>query len=278
MNSKTHYRRPFNKSVFVLPYLILTLAFIIFPLILLMVYAFKGEDGSFTFANFINVFTNPTHYVTILKTIGIALLSTAICLVIAYPIALVLASSDFNKYTILALLFIVPMWMNFILRIYALKSLLSVFGIDKSFFAAIIGLVYDFLPFMLLPIYTILANMDKSYGEASRDLGAGGFKTFVKVTLPLSVPGIVSGIMMVFMPIFSAYAVTTVLGDGGTNLIGGKISDIFGGGEENWGVGSALSFILLLMVFLIMFLGTVFTNRKTKALTAHSLIGGGKGV
>ena len=131
------------------------------------------------------------------------------CLLIAYPVALVLASSPFNKYFVLSLLFIIPMWMNFVLRIIALKSLLYVLGISEGLFSVIVGMVYDFLPFMMLPIYTVLTEIDKSYFEASADLGANKFTTFFKVTLPLSAGGIMSGITMVFMPVFSAYAITT---------------------------------------------------------------------
>lgn len=261
-------RRAAGKGLFALPYAVICIIFVVFPLLLLLVYAFRGEDGSFTFANFADVFTNSTNYMTLLKTIGTSLLATIICLLIAYPIAYILASSHFNKYAILALLFVVPMWMNFILRIFALQSLLNMIGIEKGYMSAIIGLVYDFLPFMLLPIYTALVNLDKSYAEAAGDLGAGSVVTFLKTTLPLSVPGIMSGVMMVFMPCFSAYAITDMMGDSNTAVIGGKINYLIT--HNQWGVGSALAFVLLLMVIIVMVIGNLLARSRSK--TENSLL------
>lgn len=261
-----------GKGMFALPYALICVIFVVFPLLLLLVYAFRGEDGGFTFANFADVFTNPTNYTALLKTLGTSLLATAICLLIAYPIAYILASSPFNKYAILALLFIVPMWMNFILRIFALQSLLSLLGIEKSFTAAIIGLVYDFFPFMLLPIYTALVNLDHSYAEAAGDLGAGPAVTFLKTTLPLSVPGILSGVMMVFMPCFSAYAITDMMGDANTSVIGGKINYLIS--HNQWGVGSALAFVLLLLVIVVMTAGNLLSRHRSKTENSALTRGG----
>lgn len=265
--------KPFRPTYFAYPYVVICAIFVILPLILVFVYAFLDADGHFTFANFAAVFTEVSNLTLLLKTIGIALLTTVICLLIAYPVAMVLASAPFNKLAILALLFIIPMWMNFVLRVIALKSLLYMFGIDYGFLATMIGMVYDFLPFMLLPIYTVLCNMDKSYTEASTDLGAGKVRTFLHVTLPLSVPGILSGITMVFMPVFSAYAVTGMLGDAGTNVIGGKINGLFGI-TSTWGVGSTLSFILLILVFATMLISNLLSRRVAAATAAST--GGAK--
>ena len=271
-------KRAFNKGAFAFPYMILSAIFIIFPLILVLVYAFRGVDGKFTFDNFAQVFTNPTNYMLILKTIGIALVTTALCLLVAYPVAFVLSRAPFNKYAVLALLFIIPMWMNFVLRMYALQSLLNLMGIKDSFWAAVIGMVYDYLPFMLLPIYTSLANMDKSYVEASHDLGAGEVSTFFRITFPLSVPGIVSGILMVFMPTFSSYAITDILGGTEASVIGGKINTLFGD-RLTWGLGSALSFILLVIVIAVMVIGNFISKASNKAkdsavAESNSIVGG----
>ncbi|MBQ7642542.1 MAG: ABC transporter permease [Clostridia bacterium] len=256
----------FRPTAFSFPYLGITLVFVIIPLLLILFYALKGEDGSFTFDNFLQVFTNADNLRQLLKTIGIAAISTAICLLIAYPTAFILASSPFNKMAILALLFIIPMWINFMLRIFALQSLLTMIGMRKSYWSAVIGMVYDFFPYMLLPIYTVLSNLDKSYGEASRDLGANGVKTFFKVTLPLSVPGIISGISMMFMPIFSSYAITKMMGDASTSVIGAKIAALFETQNYgNYGYGSALSFILLLIVVIVMVLGSYLSGKTDKA-------------
>ena len=168
----------FRPTAFSFPYLAVTLVFVIVPLILVLVYAFRGENGGFTVENFRLVFTEKETLRQLGQTIGIAALSTLICLLIAYPVAFVLSTEPFKKMAILALLFIIPMWINFMLRIFALQSLLTVIGIRKSYGAAVIGMVYDFFPYMLLPIYTVLSNMDKSYVEASTDLGANPLLSF----------------------------------------------------------------------------------------------------
>ncbi|MBR1746807.1 MAG: ABC transporter permease [Clostridia bacterium] len=256
----------FRPTAFSFPYLAVTVVFVIVPLILVLVYAFRGSDGSFTFDNFGKVFTNKETLIQLGKTVGIATLSTAVCLAIAYPVAYILASAPFNKMAILSLMFIIPMWINFMLRIFALQSVLSAMGVGNGYFAAVVGMVYDFFPYMLLPIYTVLLNMDKSYVEASKDLGANGVTTFFKVTLPLSVPGVISGVSMMFMPIFSSYAITKMMGDTSTTVIGAKIANLFEyQSYGNYGYGSALSFVLLVIVLLVMVLGRFLTNRTQKA-------------
>lgn len=256
----------FRPTAFSLPYLAITVVFVIIPLLLILLYAFKGDDGGFTAENFAKVFTEPENLRQLGKTIGIAAISTAICLLIAYPVAYVLASAPFNKMAILALLFIIPMWINFMLRIFALQSLLTIIGVKKGYWAAVIGMVYDFFPYMLLPIYTVLSNLDKSYGEASRDLGANSIKTFFRVTLPLSVPGIISGISMMFMPIFSSYAITKMMGDTNTTVIGAKIANLFENQNYgSYGAGSALSFVLLVIVLVVMLIGNFISSRTDRA-------------
>ena len=263
---KKNKAKVFRPTSFSVPYLAVTIVFVIVPLVLVLVYAFRAEDGSFTFENFAKVFTEKDNLFQLGKTIGIAALSTAVCLMIAYPTAYILASSPFSKMSILSLLFIIPMWINFMLRIFALQSLLNMLGLQKGFAAAVIGIVYDFFPYMLMPIYTVLANMDKSYVEASRDLGAGPIRTFLEVTLPLSVPGIISGTSMVFMPVFSSYAITKMMGDAATTVIGAKIAALFEKTSYGaYGYGSALSFILLVIVLIVMFIANYLTSRTDKA-------------
>lgn len=266
-------KKAFDKGIFAIPYAVICVIFVVFPLVLLLFYAFRGSDGSFTFSNFGYVLGTGTYWLVLLETIGTAALTTAICLVLAYPVAYVLAQSPFNKHAVLSLLFIVPMWMNFLLRIFALNSLLDMIGIGRGYLSALIGLVYDFFPFMLLPIYTVLANMDKSYKEASRDLGAGEVKTFLRVTLPLSLSGISSGVMMVFMPAFSAYAITNAMGDSTTSLIGNTINIFIS--NRQVGYGSALSFVLLALVIIVMVVGSFLQNRKSKAESNTLTRGGG---
>lgn len=256
----------FRPTAFSFPYLAVTVVFVLVPLVLVLIYAFRGADGGFTLQNFAEVFREKENWTNLGQTIGIAALSTAICLLIAYPVAYILASAPFNKMAILSLLFIIPMWINFMLRIFALQSLLSFMGLKKGYFAAVIGIVYDFFPYMLLPIYTVLSNMDKSYVEASRDLGAGSVGTFFRVTLPLSLPGVISGVSMVFMPIFSSYAITEMMGDAKTTVIGAKIAGLFElQNYGSYGFGSALSFVLLVIVLAFMLIGTLLSRRTPKA-------------
>lgn len=262
-----------SKGLFAIPYAVICVIFVVFPLLLVVVYAFRAPDGGFSFSTIADVFTNGDNYISLFRTVGIALLATVICLLIAYPVAYILASSPFNKLAILALLFVVPMWMNFMLRMFALQAILSMMGIANTFWAAIIGLVYDFFPFMLLPIYTSLVNLDHSYAEAADDLGANGFTVFLKTTLPLSVPGILSGVTMVFMPCFSAYAVTDVLGNSDTTLIGRKIAVLFD--LQEWEAGSALSLVLLVLVMLTMLIGSLL-NRRSKNKSAVLPKAGGR--
>ena len=260
LNRKAKVFRP---TAFAIPYIVLTVVFVVVPLFLVLLYALRGDDGSFTFENFKYVFTDEGNIEKLWQTIRLAAISTAICLLIAYPTAFVLASKPFNKMAILALLFIIPMWINFMLRIFALQSLLTVIGIGNGDVAAVIGIVYDFFPYVLLPIYTVLSNMDKSYLEASRDLGASNIGTFFRVTLPLSIPGVVSGVSMMFMPVFSAYSITKMMGSMETTVIGAKIATLFE--YHDYGYGSALAFVLLVIVLIVLLIGTAITKATSKA-------------
>ncbi len=261
-----HKAKVFRPTAFAFPYVATTLVFVIVPLLLILIYAFRDGDGNFTLQNFVQVFTNSSNLTQLLKTIGIAAVSTVITLLIAYPTAFILASQPFNKMAILSLLFIIPMWINFMLRIFALKSLLVTMGMKQGYVMAIIGIVYDFFPYVLLPIYTVLSNMDKSYLEASRDLGASNVGTFFRVTLPLSIPGVISGVSMMFMPVFSSYAITAMMGDAGTSVIGAKIASMFTHQDYgDYGPGSALSFVLLVLVLVVMVVSNILTRKTNKA-------------
>lgn len=201
-----------------------------------------------------------------LFSIFMAFLTTVICLVLAYPLAMCLADSRVNKVAILVLMFILPMWVNSLLRTYALQNLLiDLFGMQRGFLSALIGLVYDFFPFMLLPLYTTLSNMDHSLIEASYDLGANKFTTFFKVKLPLSVPGIVSGVMMVFMPTMSTFSVTEIMGNTNTYMIGSMINEMINGGD--WSGSAAFSFVLLILVGVTMAVSS-FLNRGNSQETS----------
>ncbi len=223
------------------PYAVWAAGFIIIPLILILYYAFTGEEGGFTLSNFAYVATKEN-----IKALGLALwlslLSTALCLLLAYPLAMILANRNVNQTSFIVLIFILPMWMNFLLRTLAWQTLLEKNGVINSilaFFhlpgisiintpgAIILGMVYNFLPFMVLPIYNVLIKIDRDVINAARDLGANSVQTFLKVTLPLTTPGIVSGITMVFIPALTTFVISDLLGGSKILLIGNVIEQEF---------------------------------------------------
>ncbi len=246
-----------------LPYGVWAAGFIIIPLLMIIFFAFTDrETGAFTLKNFSEAFTFETA-----KALGLSVLlsavSTAICLVLAYPLAMILAGSKTGRTGFVLLIFILPMWMNFLLRTFAWQTLLEKNGVINSilsFFglpplsiintpaAIILGMVYNFLPFMILPIYNALTRIDSSVLEAARDLGAGFWTTFARITLPLSVPGILSGITMVFIPALTTFVISDLLGGSKILLIGNVIEQDFKQ-LNNWNTGSAVS--LILMIFIV---------------------------
>lgn len=249
------------------PYAVWAAGFIIIPLILILYYAFTGEESGFTLSNFAYVATKEN-----IKALGLALwlslLSTVLCLVLAYPLAMILANRNVNQTSFIVLIFILPMWMNFLLRTLAWQTLLEKNGVINSilsFFhlpgisiintpgAIILGMVYNFLPFMVLPIYNVLIKIDRDVINAARDLGANSVQTFLKVTLPLTTPGIVSGITMVFIPALTTFVISDLLGGSKILLIGNVIEQEFKQ-TNNWNAGSALSTVLMIFIILSMVL------------------------
>lgn len=247
----------FKQKYFAFPYAFLCVVFVVVPLLIMLYFAFTDFEGVFTFNNFIYFFTESDTQNVLWRSIGIAAIATVICLLLAYPLAYILAHSHFNKFAILVVLFITPMWINSLLRTYAIRTLFEMIGIQRGTGAVIIGLVYDFFPFMLLPIYTTLSNMDKSYLEASYDLGGSPLKSFMRVTLPLSVPGIVSGVLMVFMPAVSTIGITEMLGNKDVYLFGNLINDYLGE-FYTWNIGAAYSFIMLILIAVSMLITNMF--------------------
>lgn len=243
----------FKRNQLCIPYGVFLTLFVVFPLMLIVYYAFMDKNGAFTFNNFIEFFTTTSAISNLIISITVALLTTVVCLLIAYPVAYVLSRFKSARSYILVLLFVMPMWINFVLRAMALKELMSLIGIfgKNDFLNTIIGMVYDFLPFMILPLYTTLIKMDKSLEEAAGDLGANGIRIFTKVTLPLSMPGIASGVTMVFLPSMSCYVITDTFGNGKIPLIGKLIEEQFGT-AANWNFGSAIAILMLLVMFISM--------------------------
>ena len=254
-----------NKALLAGPFLVWTVAFIAIPLLMVIYYGFTGDDGSFTLENVKRILA--PHY---LKSLWLALLlslvSTVACLVMSYPLAMILSKLKGNKSQLIVLIFIIPMWMNFLLRTMAWQTLLEKNGVINTFLtilhlpniaiintpaAIILGMVYNFLPFMVLPIYNTLAKIDDNVINAARDLGADNYQTLTKILLPLSVPGIVSGITMVFVPALTTFVISNLLGGSKILLIGNVIEQEFTKGS-NWNLGAGLSIVLMVFILLSM--------------------------
>ena len=246
----------FSRKQLCIPYAAFLICFVIAPLLVVLYYAFTNGEGRFTLENFVNFFTSQNTIGTMCYSMAVAVTVTAACLVIAYPVAYILAKSHMKKKTILLMLFLVPMWINFTLRIAALKEVLTVIEGNLSyhpFLNTVIGMTYDFLPFMILPLYTTLTKMDNSLLEAAQDLGAGHGNAFWRVTVPLSVPGIISGITMVFLPAMTNYVILDMLYNS-TYIMGSLIGSYFN--AYDWHGGSMISIVLLIIIFII----TLATN------------------
>lgn len=242
----------FSRKRLGIPYLVYLLLFVIAPLVVLFYYAFTNAAGQFTMANFLGFFTDPNALGTLCYSLAIAAVTTVVCLLIAYPTAYILANSKLKSKSVMIMVFIMPMWINFSLRITALKEILTVLEGNLAyhpFLNAVIGMTYDFLPFMILPIFNTLSRMDGALVEASRDLGANEKQTFLKIILPLSVPGIVSGVSMVFLPAMTNYVVLDMLYNS-TYIMGSLIGSYFS--AYNWHGGSMIALILLAII-------TIFT-------------------
>ena len=247
----------FSRKQLCIPYALFLILFVIAPLVVILYYAFTNGEGKFSFENFANFFTSTNTLGTLFYSFGLAIVTTAVCLLIVYPTAYVLARSNLKKKYVLLMLFVLPMWINFTLRITALKEILSLLegNISKyPFLNSIIGMTYDFLPFMLLPLYTSLQKMDKNLLEAASDLGANRALVFLKVTLPLSVPGIISGATMVLLPSMTNYVVLDMLYNS-DYIMGSLIGSYFS--AYDWHNGSMISLVLLVIIFIV----TLVTNR-----------------
>ncbi len=256
----------FSRKQLCIPYGLFLVFFVIFPLLLIVYYAFTNGTGEFTIDNFIAFFQDTTKISTLIISVFVSLLVTFLCLLIAYPVAYVLSRMNGKTAFVLLLLFILPTWLNFVLRAMAMKEVLSLIGVPLGNGASIIGLVYDFLPFMIMPLYSTLVKLDKSLEEAASDLGASKSKVFLNVTLPLSVPGIISGAMMVFLPVMSCYVITdTFSGGSGFSLIGKLVAICFlgvGGAPIQINDGAALALVMLVIMVITMSVTGGFKNSE----------------
>jgi len=267
-----------KKTLPAYPYLVWAVIFIVAPLVLVAYYGLTVpmEDGgvAFSLENFAKFFTSDIYMLTFWRSLWMAALSTGICLILGYPVAYILSRNIFKNKGLLLLLLVVPMWMNLLLRTYAwliilddtgiINTILKSIGMGRIEFlyhehSIVFGMVYNFLPFMILPIHSVLTKMDKSIVEAAQDLGASKMNVFRKITLPLSWPGIMSGITMVFMPAVTTFAISDILSGRKIQLMGNVIEQQFLL-SDNWNFGSTMSIILMVLILASM----VFTSKYEK--------------
>lgn len=235
-----------KRSSLAIPYQIFLIVFVVLPMLLILVYALQDPAGGFTLSNITKFFSDSDSLRTFAVSIEIAIETTAICILVGYPAAMVLADSRYNRSTVTIILFMLPMWVNALLRTLATAQLFDMAGFQLGKGTLLCGMVYDYLPFMIYPIYTTLQKMDPSYAEAAQDLGATPVQVFSKVTLPLSSPGIISGVMMVFMPTVSTFAISEFLTNNKIKLFGTIIQENIN--SSMWNYGAALSLIMLVII------------------------------
>lgn len=267
-----------SNSYLASPYIIWSMIFIVIPLLLIIFFGFTKEvNGHYVFSleNFQRLI-DPIYFKVFIRSLWLALVSTFLCILVGYPTAYIISKVKASKQGILILLFILPMWMNFLLRTYAWMAILGKNGIINTLLnslgfghinilytdaAVLLGMVYNFLPFMVLPIYTILSKMDKDLINAARDLGANGFQVFTKVIFPLSLPGVASGITMVFMPAVSTFVISKLLGGGKIMLVGNLIEQQFMT-VGDWNFGSAVSIFMMILILISMALMNKFGDES----------------
>ncbi len=254
-----------GRSLLAGPYLLWMAGFILIPLCLILWYGLTDRDGALTLANVLAI-ADPEHAKALWLSLGLSLVSTLICLVLAYPLAMILRGKKAAAGGFIVFIFILPMWMNFLLRTLAWQTLLEKNGVINGILsflglptqslintpgAIVLGMVYNFLPFMVLPIYNVLAKIDDNIIDAAMDLGASGFQRLIKIWLPLSLPGIISGITMVFVPSLTTFVISDLLGGSKILLIGNVIEQEFTKGS-NWHLGSGLSLVLMVFILISM--------------------------
>ncbi len=259
------------------PYVLWAAIFIVVPLLVVAWYSFTGEDGSFTLNNFITIISDAKYQKVFINSLAFAFIATIICLVLAYPIAYFISQTSEKVQKLMVVFIMLPMWTNILIRTYSwlvlledagiVNTLLNRIGMESVKFvgtsgAVILGMVYNFLPFMILPIYSVMSKMDKRVIEAAQDLGCDGFKVLTKVIIPLSVPGIVSGITMVFVPAVSTFYISQKLGNGKITLVGDTIEYQFKFVDNGYHVGAAFSLLLMVLIFACTAVMNKFTDEE----------------
>jgi spermidine/putrescine transport system permease protein len=249
-----------RRSSWALPYVIFMALFVVLPLLLVVYYSFVDAEGHFTLYNFEKFFRQTEAVNTFLYSIGVAMITTVVCILLGYPAAYFMARSEYGTPRVMAMLFILPMWINILLRTLATVALFDFVHLPLGEGALIFGMVYNFLPFMIFPIYNTLQKLDPSLIEAAQDLGADRRHVFTHVILPLSMPGITSGVVMVFMPTISTFAVAELLTMNNIKLFGTTIQENINSGVM-LNYGAALSLIMLVIIGITSFVGE---NRATE--------------
>ena len=277
-------------SRFAIPYVIWMALFVVAPIIMVVIYAFSASVGGFTLDNFAKM---GTYTVVFTRSFKLALIATAICVLIGYPVSYKMSKEGPWFQRLAMVLIMLPMWMNFLLRTYSWMAILenngllnqlfrkiglialynNIFGTDISFFrmintqgAVVLGMVYNYLPFMILPIYSVIVKLDHSLIEAARDLGANSIQVFRRVILPLSLPGVLSGITMVFVPSVSTFAISKMLGGGTEMLLGDLIEQQYMGGAYNPYLGAAISLVMMVIVVICMVVMNRFGEGEEQAV------------
>ena len=277
-------------SRFAIPYVIWMALFVVAPIIMVVIYAFSASVGGFTLDNFAKM---GTYTVVFTRSFKMALIATAICVLIGYPVSYKMSKEGPRFQRLAMVLIMLPMWMNFLLRTYSWMAILenngllnqlfrkiglitlynNIFGTDISFFrmintqgAVVLGMVYNYLPFMILPIYSVIVKLDHSLIEAARDLGANSVQVFRRVILPLSLPGVLSGITMVFVPSVSTFAISKMLGGGTEMLLGDLIEQQYMGGAYNPYLGAAISLVMMVIVVICMVVMNRFGEGEEQAV------------
>ena len=277
-------------SLFAVPYVVWMALFVVAPIIMVVFYAFSSAEGGFTLQNFTSM---GTYAVVFGRSFKLALIATIVCLLIGYPVSYMMSKEGPRFQRVAMVLIMLPMWINFLLRTYSWMSILEnngllnrlfqaigiidlyngIFGTSLEFFpmlntqgAVVLGMVYNYLPFMILPIYSVIVKLDKNLIDAARDLGANGFNVFRRVILPLSFPGILSGITMVFVPSVSTFAISKMLGGGTELMLGDLIEQQFLGGAYNPHLGAAISLVMMVIVVVCMVVMNRFGEGEEQAV------------
>ena len=255
----------FQRKYLCIPYFLFLILFVVIPILLIVFYAFTDTNGNFTFDALVAFFSSTNKLNVLLVSLLFGVLNTIICLVIGYPIAYLLANKKYNSNYVIVMLFVMPMWINFVLRTGATRDVLTWIGLNGGshpYIATMIGMVYNYLPFVILPLYTTMLKLDQSQIEAAQDLGCNRIQVFTKSIFPQSVPGVISAAMMVFMPTMSSYVIPEILSEGKVVLFGNSIYLNFS--NYQWGDGSFMALIMLLIIGITMLATRNFSEKDNK--------------